>query len=183
MADTVDSTRVREFNEEDTPEFEEKINKLAEMVKASRYTVFFTGAGISTSAGVGDYRGPSGAWTQRKIKQLECKRRTPEEEEELKKLKLEAAREEKKATKKVSMNDAQPTATHMAMSTLIRVGKAHFVITTNLVCFGYIYPDQTDSCSTSRMASIENPVFKDTSIFVIFMVTFTLKGMAPENSI
>jgi len=30
------------------------------------------------------------------------------------------------------MNDAQPTATHMAMSTLIRKKLAHFVITTNL---------------------------------------------------
>jgi len=48
-------------------------------------------------------------------------------------LKEEAKREEKKATKKVSMNDAQPTPTHMAMSTLIRLGKAHFCITTNLV--------------------------------------------------
>jgi len=53
MADTVDAKRVREYNEEDTPDFEEKLDKLAAMVKASKYTVFYTGAGISTSAGVG----------------------------------------------------------------------------------------------------------------------------------
>jgi mono-ADP-ribosyltransferase sirtuin 6 len=32
------------------------------MMKESKYTVFYTGAGVSTSCGVGDYRGPSGAW-------------------------------------------------------------------------------------------------------------------------
>jgi NAD-dependent SIR2 family protein deacetylase len=32
----------------------------------------------------------------------------------------------------VPMMDAQPTPSHMAMSTLIRKGIAHFVITTNL---------------------------------------------------
>lgn len=79
MADTVDSKRVSEFNEEDTPIFQKKLDQLAAMVKKSKYTVFYTGAGVSTSAGVGDYRGPSGAWTNRKIKQLEASfNRTPE---------------------------------------------------------------------------------------------------------
>jgi NAD-dependent SIR2 family protein deacetylase len=32
----------------------------------------------------------------------------------------------------MSMNDAQPSPTHMIMSTLIRLGLAHYVITTNL---------------------------------------------------
>jgi NAD-dependent SIR2 family protein deacetylase len=132
MASTVDADRVREYNEENTPEFQAKLDRLAQMVRRSKYTVFFTGAGVSTSAGVGDYRGPSGAWTMRKIKQLETKCRTPDEEAELRKLKEELAREEKKATKKVDMLDAQPTLTHMAMATLIRLGLAHFVITTNL---------------------------------------------------
>jgi NAD-dependent SIR2 family protein deacetylase len=134
MASTVDAERVREFNEENTPKFNKQLDKLTRMVKASKYTVFFTGAGVSTSAGVGDYRGPSGAWTKRKIKELEAKgkARTAEEEAELKQLKLEAAREEKKAKVKVSMNDAQPTYTHMAMATLIRLGICHYVVTTNL---------------------------------------------------
>lgn len=134
MASTVDSTRVREFNEENDPFFQKKLDRLAKMVKQSKYTVFFTGAGVSTSAGVGDYRGPSGAWTKRKIKELELlgAGRTAEDESELTKLKAEAAREEKKARVKIDMCDAQPTPTHMAMATLIRLGLAHYVVTTNL---------------------------------------------------
>jgi len=111
-----------------------KLDKLTALVKASKYTVFYTGAGVSTSAGVGDYRGPSGAWTVRKIKELQRQgeRRTAEEEEELRKLLLEQKLEEKKAKKSVSMMDALPTPTHMAQATLIRLGLAHFVVTTNL---------------------------------------------------
>jgi NAD-dependent SIR2 family protein deacetylase len=83
---------------------------------------------------VGDYRGPSGAWTKRKIRELELlgAQRTAEDESELTKLKAEAAREEKKARVKIDMCDAQPTPTHMAMATLIRLGLAHYVVTTNL---------------------------------------------------
>lgn len=135
MASTVDAERVREYNEEnDAALFQRKVRKLAKMVRKSKYTVFFTGAGVSTSAGVGDYRGPSGAWTKRKIKQLQDlgSRRSAEEEAELKKLLEEQAREEKKARVKVDMCDAQPTPTHMAMATLIRLGIAHYCITTNL---------------------------------------------------
>jgi NAD-dependent SIR2 family protein deacetylase len=133
MASTVDSNRVQEYNEEDTPEFEKKMDILASMVKKSKYTVFYTGAGVSTSAGVGDYRGPSGAWTNRKIKELEANfHRTPEEEKELINLKKEKEKEIQKANKKVDMNDAQPTLTHMAQATMIRLGIAHFVVTTNL---------------------------------------------------
>jgi len=121
------------MDEEGTPEFSKKLDLLTSLVKESQYTVFYTGAGVSTSAGVGDYRGPSGAWTNRRIKELESSfNRTPEEENDLIKLKKEKEREIKKANKKVDMNDAQPTPTHMAQSTLIRLGLAHYVVTTNL---------------------------------------------------
>jgi len=134
MASTVDAERVKEYDEEGEEGFEEKLDEFAEMVRESKYTVFFTGAGVSTSAGVGDYRGPNGAWTKRKIIELESKGsyKTEEEEEELEELRAEAQKETKKAVVQVPMSDAQPTVTHMAMATLIRKGMAHFVVTTNL---------------------------------------------------
>lgn len=43
----------------------ERIEKLAQWLKESKYTVVFTGAGISTESGLRDFRGPDGLWTRR----------------------------------------------------------------------------------------------------------------------
>lgn len=87
MAGTVDAKRAKEYTE-DPLHLERKLDKLAKMVRASNYTVFFTGAGVSTSAGISDYRGPSGAWTQRHIRKLQSlgDKMTDEERIELAKL-------------------------------------------------------------------------------------------------
>merc|ERR1719217_1747921 len=118
---------------------------------------------MSTSAGVGDYRGPSGAWTQRRIKELQRSgAASSSDKEELRKLLAEQSKEQEKAVKKVPMEDAQPTLSHMMQSTLIRKGFAHFVVTTNLdgiyrkaglqahddVCFlhGDMYTERCTDC-------------------------------------
>ena len=44
--------------------FESEAKRIAEMICAAKHCVCFTGAGISTSAGIGDYRGKSGKWTE-----------------------------------------------------------------------------------------------------------------------
>jgi NAD-dependent deacetylase len=46
-------------------DLQQRIEQLARLLVASRYTVVFTGAGISTESGLRDFRGPDGLWTRR----------------------------------------------------------------------------------------------------------------------
>jgi NAD-dependent histone deacetylase SIR2 len=78
---------------------------VAGLIKASRRTVFFTGAGISTSAGIADYRGPNGVWT--------------------------AAAEGRNVPSR-PMLSAVPSFTHMAMAKLSEADRLHFVISQNV---------------------------------------------------
>jgi NAD-dependent deacetylase len=46
-------------------DLQQRIEKLAQLLAESHYTVVFTGAGISTESGLRDFRGPDGLWTRR----------------------------------------------------------------------------------------------------------------------
>ena len=48
---------------DDNEIFQIKIQKLIELISKANYCVVYTSAGISTSAGLPDYRGPNGVWT------------------------------------------------------------------------------------------------------------------------
>jgi mono-ADP-ribosyltransferase sirtuin 6 len=84
-----------------------KVRALAGLVRAARRVVAFTGAGISTSCGIPDFRGPQGVWTlQRAGKPL--------------------------PQAKVPFFAARPSATHMALKALVDAGKVTFVVTQNV---------------------------------------------------
>ena len=86
-------------------EIDDKVELLAEWISKAKCIVVHTGAGISTSAGIPDFRGPKGVWT------LEKRGEKPE--------------------MNVSWDDAQPTKTHMALAKLVEVGKVTFIVSDN----------------------------------------------------
>lgn len=92
----------------DTPRIlQEKIEKLAKLIRKSKHLVVFTGAGISTSCGIPDFRGPKGIWTlQREGKAL------PEAS--------------------LPFHRAMPSKTHMALVELEKAGILKFVISQNI---------------------------------------------------
>merc|ERR550532_1657134 len=83
----------------------EKVDRLAQIVQDSEHFVVFTGAGISTSAGIPDFRGPDGKWTR------------------------EA--QGKKALAGVQAVQAYPTLTHMSLVELYKQGTLKYVISQN----------------------------------------------------
>ncbi|KAL2483695.1 NAD-dependent protein deacetylase SRT1 [Forsythia ovata] len=86
---------------------QEKIEQLSTMIKKSKHLVVFTGAGISTSCGIPDFRGPKGIWTlQRQGKAL------PEAS--------------------LPFHRAMPSVTHMALVGLEQAGILKFLISQNI---------------------------------------------------
>ncbi|XP_055676909.1 NAD-dependent protein deacetylase Sirt6 [Lutzomyia longipalpis] len=91
---------------EDEEAIKEKCEQLAKMILASERVVVHTGAGISTAAGIPDFRSPNGVWT------LERKGLKP--------------------TMNVSFNEAIPTKTHMALKALVESGHVKYIVSQNI---------------------------------------------------
>lgn len=74
----------------------EKVKRVADYIRTSRHIVVYTGAGVSTSAQIPDYRGPEGVWT------LTKKGISP--------------------NKSMLLSQALPTYTHYAITALVKRG-------------------------------------------------------------
>eukprot|EP00210_Caulerpa_lentillifera_P001017 g980.t1 len=96
----------REYRETEL-EFTKKIEQFTEIFTSSRKIVVFTGAGISTSCGIPDFRGPNGIWT------LQSKGKEPP--------KLQT-----------SFTFARPSLTHQALKGLVDIGRVHYIISQNV---------------------------------------------------
>ena len=91
----------------------EAVAKLAELILAAEHCVFVTGAGISTNAGIRDYRGPDGIWTEalaqgKVVGEPDAGGETPWDEAFYRLLPA-----------------ARPTFTHLAITALMRASRAH----------------------------------------------------------
>jgi len=95
---------IERFDSEE--QIQQKANELTELIKSSKHFIAFTGAGISTSAGIPDFRGPEGAWTLK-------------------------AQGKVRKTKTISTTQAIPTATHMSLLELQKQGYLKFLISQN----------------------------------------------------
>lgn len=93
--------------EESLESIEQKAETLAQLIAESNYIVVYTGAGISTSASIPDYRGPNGLWTQ--IKKTGTF----------------------SITKIHDLTTAEPTLTHMAIRELCKRRVVNHVVSQN----------------------------------------------------
>ncbi|XP_062612968.1 NAD-dependent protein deacetylase Sirt6-like, partial [Saccostrea cucullata] len=86
---------------------------IANLIKNAKYCIAFTGAGISTAAGIGDFRGIHGKWTERdKVKQHGAKGKSKKHTRDFQKL--------------------RPTYTHEALVKLVEMGLLKHVISQNV---------------------------------------------------
>ncbi|KAE8443604.1 hypothetical protein EG329_001537 [Mollisiaceae sp. DMI_Dod_QoI] len=105
MADS--APKIAEEERHEAPDaVDRKAQTLADQIRKSNHLIAFTGAGVSTSAGIPDFRGPEGAWTLK-------------------------AQGRERAGKTVNTLQAIPTPTHMALVALQDQGLLKYLISQN----------------------------------------------------
>lgn len=117
---------------------------MADWIKSSRHTVAFTGAGISVSSGIPDFRGPNGVWTLEK--------------------------QGKKVEFDVPFDAARPSFTHMALVALMKRGYMHYIVSQNVdglhiksgvprdrlsELHGNIFAEHCDACDTEYIRDFD----------------------------
>lgn len=97
--------------------------ELAALLRGSRRTVVFTGAGISTESGIPDFRSPGGIWTRMMPIDFSDYVADPEARRESWRRRFEMEE---------TWNSVKPNAGHLAVAELVRRGIVSHVITQNI---------------------------------------------------
>ena len=99
------------------------IEQLAGLIRISRRTVVFTGAGMSTESGIPDFRSPGGIWTKMMPVEFQYYVRDP------------AARRvswQRRFEMEETWNAVRPNDGHRAVAELVAQGRVSHVITQNI---------------------------------------------------
>ena len=112
--------------------------RIAELIRNSKHCVAFTGAGISTSAGIGDYRGKGGKWTEMDRKEVVEKVSKDLRSETLIIRRQSSmlsedgiAGEGEEEGEGVPYERLRPTYTHEALGKLVELGLLKYIISQN----------------------------------------------------
>ncbi|GFN87655.1 NAD-dependent deacetylase sirtuin-6 [Plakobranchus ocellatus] len=108
----LDAKKTAEYHDSKSSVLHEA-KRIAYIIKNSRHCIVFTGAGISTAAGIGDFRGIDGKWTKRD------------------KLKNYGSKGAGQAASQKPVEQLRPTYTHEALFKLMEMGVIKFVISQN----------------------------------------------------
>lgn len=153
-----------------------KVDQLAAMLKQSNHTVVLTGAGISTAAGIPDFRGPRGIWTleenKKKQQQRQNRKRTRvTANDEIRKESMAESADESAACCAMDFAAAKPTFTHRTITRLASHGIVQFIVTQNVdglhrrsglsrdkhsILHGCAFTEKCEDCDTEH--------FRDTDV-------------------
>jgi len=97
--------------------------ELADLLRAARRAVVFTGAGISTESGIPDFRSPGGIWTKMMPIDFDAFVASPEARRESWRRRFEMEE---------TWNAVKPNAGHAAVAELVRQRKVTHVVTQNI---------------------------------------------------
>lgn len=108
-----EASKTAEFHDSDS-HIAAEAKRIAELLRKTNYAIAFTGAGISTAAGIGDFRGIHGKWTDRdKVKDHGKKGIAS------------------KGGHRKRIGELRPTYTHEAIVKLLEMGILKYVISQN----------------------------------------------------
>jgi NAD+-dependent protein deacetylase sirtuin 6 len=157
--------------------YQKKMQQLIEMLQQSQYTVVLTGAGISTSAGIPDFRGPQGIWT---LEQNQKEHRRSQSRAKRQRVGTNSPSPSTNDNNKIEVKQgnrcemnftcAKPTLTHRIITELMTKGILQFVVTQNVdglhrrsglsrrkhsVLHGCAFTEKCESCCTEYFRDVD----------------------------